>query len=62
MVLVGRNIVDHVERTYDSIRGQNYTNYRIVHVDDHSIDGSVEKILDYLKDKPEFKSRVNLIS
>lgn len=35
---------------YDSIKRQNYTNYRIIHVDDNSNDGTIEATLIYLTD------------
>lgn len=51
-----------MHKCYDSILRQNYTNYRVVHVDDNSDDGTIEKVIDYLKDKPDLKDRITLLA
>lgn len=33
----------------------------MVHIDDNSDDGTIEKVIDYLKDKPFLKERVTLV-
>lgn len=40
---------------YDSINRQNYTNYKIVHIDDNSNDDTVSILLRYLLSKPYIK-------
>lgn len=40
IVVVGRNNAKVIKTMYESIRRQNYTNYRVVHVDDNSNDGT----------------------
>ena len=59
---MGRNDAEVVDKCYDSILRQNYTNYRVVHVDDNSDDGTIEKVIDYLKDKPFLKDRTSLLA
>lgn len=40
LALVGKNNANVILKMYESIRHQNYTNYRIAHVDDGSDDGT----------------------
>jgi glycosyltransferase involved in cell wall biosynthesis len=47
--MVGRNNEKTIPATYNSIRRQNYTNYRIVHIDDHSTDFTVKALAMYLQ-------------
>lgn len=61
-MLVGKNTAKVVDRCYDSIRKQNYTNYRIIHFDDSSYDGTMEKVIDYLRDKPDMRDRFTVIT
>ena len=48
VVLAGKNTAGVLDKCYDSIKRQNYTNYRVVHIDDNSNDGTIEKAIDYL--------------
>mgnify|MGYP002078430187 CR=1 FL=1 len=41
VVATGRNDVQIIEKLYDTVRRQNYTNYRLIHIDDNSDDGTV---------------------
>ncbi len=45
---MGKNDEKVVAKMYDSIRKQNYTNYRVVHVDDHSEDATINVAVDFL--------------
>lgn len=47
---------------YDSIFRQNYTNYRVVHVDDNSNDRTIDITLKYLSTKLKFRDRVTIIT
>lgn len=38
---------------YDSIFEQNYTNFKIIHIDDHSVDSTVNNTVNYLSGKPQ---------
>lgn len=38
MSLIGKNNAKNIEILYNSILRQNYTNYKIIHVDDNSDD------------------------
>ena len=51
IVAPGRNIVQkkRYRRFIDSIQRQNYTNYRIVHIDDNSSDGTQQAIMQMIK-------------
>ena len=60
-VASGRNDVKIIERMYDSVRRQNYTNYRMIHIDDSSDDGTAEIAETYLQKHPKFKEKVTLI-
>lgn len=60
--MVGKNNFKVIDKMYTSIQRQNYTNYKIVHVDDNSNDGTVDKIIEYLKNKPKLNGRVTLIT
>lgn len=45
-----------------SIEQQNYTNYKVVFVDDASPDNTAYKLHNYLKDKPwKLKNRIQII-
>lgn len=57
VIMVGKNSHEIVHKTYDSIIRQNYTNYRVVHIDDNSNKTVVRKYLEYFDDKPEIKRR-----
>lgn len=52
VVAPGRNIVKggKYKRFVDSLQRQNYTNFRLVYVDDVSDDGSAEQLEKYVKD------------
>lgn len=45
---MGRNLGQDYARMINSIVRQNYTNYRIVFVDDNSDDGTDDKLTKYL--------------
>lgn len=62
VLLVGKNNAKDVEKLYDSIKRQNYTNYRIVHVDDNSNDGTVESVVNFINRNPILNEKVTLIS
>ena len=51
IVAPGRNIVQkkRYRRFIDSIQRQNYTNYRLIYVDDMSDDGSAKQFENYVK-------------
>ena len=36
IIITGKNHPEGISKLYDSIARQNYTNYKIVHIDDHS--------------------------
>ncbi len=55
--MAGRNNAEQFNRMYDSIERQNYTNYRIVHIDDYSDDDTEVAIEKYLKKHPEMAKR-----
>ncbi len=44
----GKNNGKIVHKTYESLKRQNYTNYRIIHVDDNSQDNTIEAVTKYL--------------
>lgn len=46
--MVGNNNGNVIIKMYDSIRRQNYTNYRIIQVDDNSNDNTINKTIEYL--------------
>lgn len=47
-MFVGRNNYKGVKNAYRSIKIQNYTNYRIVHIDDNSQNYTMNKVLLFL--------------
>lgn len=49
MVVAGKNDELIVDKIYDSIRRQNYTNYRVIHIDDASNDKTIEKVQKYFQ-------------
>lgn len=59
--MAGKNDQKTLHHMYDSIRRQNYTNYRVVHVDDHSGIENVSQYLEYFKFKPDMKKKINII-
>lgn len=61
-VLVGKNNFRVIDKMYTSIARQNYTNFKIVHIDDNSNDGTVDKIVAYLDSKPRLKGKVTLVT
>lgn len=61
LVPVGKNNANVILKLYESILRQNYTNYRIAHVDDNSDDGTVELMLAFLEKNPELKNKTTFI-
>jgi glycosyltransferase involved in cell wall biosynthesis len=61
-VVVGRNNKRSIRHTYDSIARQNYSNYRVVHIDDKSSDGTTSNVLQYLESKPDLSEQVTLVT
>jgi len=49
------NNIDYVEYNLASILNQTYTNWRLLYIDDCSIDGTFEKVSEILKDNPQCK-------
>ena len=64
MVSTGRNNnKNSIERYLGSLAGQNYSNYHIVHVDDASDDGAVEKMQELVfLEYPELKEKLTIVS
>lgn len=46
--MVGKNNAKVIIKMYDSIRRQNYSNYRIAQIDDNSDDNTIQIISEYL--------------
>jgi glycosyltransferase involved in cell wall biosynthesis len=55
VVATGKNNAKTIVKLYESINRQNYTNYKIVHIDDHSNDGTINIVLKFLSSKPQIK-------
>lgn len=62
LALVGKNNADVILKMYESIHRQNYTNYRIAHMDDNSDDDTLEKVLAFLGDRPELRDRTTIVA
>lgn len=41
---------------------QNYTNYKVVHIDDNSDDDTQDKIMEMIKNKPQFGEKIAFVS
>jgi glycosyltransferase involved in cell wall biosynthesis len=59
--MVGKNNGNVILKMYESIRRQNYTNYRIIQVDDNSDDDTISKTIAYLEKYPSLKERTSII-
>jgi len=42
--MIGKNNKKVVQKMYDSIENQNYTNYKVIHIDDNSNDGTIKEV------------------
>ena len=59
--MVGKNNGNVILKMYDSIRRQNYTNYRIIQIDDNSDDDTISKTIVYLDKYPFLKERTSIV-
>ena len=55
VVCAGKNNANVVIKMYESIRRQNYTNFRVVQIDDNSNDDTIKVVMDYLNKNPYMK-------
>jgi glycosyltransferase involved in cell wall biosynthesis len=59
--MVGKNNGNVILKMYDSIRRQNYTNYRIIQIDDNSDDDTISKTIVHLDKYPFLKERTSIV-
>lgn len=62
IVVVGKNNEKILPAMYESIKRQNYTNYRVVHIDDNSNDDTINVAIKYLKSNPFLRDRVTIVT
>lgn len=61
VVCAGKNNANVVIKMYESIRRQNYTNFRIVQIDDNSNDDTIKVVTKYLNENPYMKKRTTFV-
>lgn len=64
MISVGRNLnrKDIYKKYLDSLARQNYTNFKVIYVDDVSDDDTAKKMKGYIfSDHPEINSKMTII-
>lgn len=61
LVMAGKNNANVVLRAYESIRRQNYSNFRIAHLDDNSDDDTQNTIANYLQNHTDMRDRTTFV-
>jgi glycosyltransferase involved in cell wall biosynthesis len=55
VIATGRNNEFSISKMYDSIQRQNYSNYKIIHIDDNSTDDTIANTLKYYQNNEKIK-------
>ncbi len=61
LVLTSSNNEKSIRKTYESIKNQNYSNYKIIHIEDNSKDRTLEESVNYLMENRGIRGKTTIV-